>query len=226
MARFLSKEEIDRLYEFVDVKEIPYYDVQSEIVDHLASMMEDRWAKGSKLNLEQMFLEVYKDFGEPEWKEIWVSRQKAMWKQLWCEAKKLLAKFFRWPLFLLLLLAIMLVKQLVQALPAYLEFLIYTPLAILVFLLIMTLIMYFGKLSANRYISSDAYMQMFALEFWIAFLPLRLLHFSTDQVSWNNWLFAITYVTLVLLLIVIPIWIRIVGLHRSIERHQRPMKLS
>ena len=66
MARVLTKSEIDQLYDFVAVKDIPYYDVQSEIVDHLASLMEDRWAKGSQLNLEQMFLEVYKEFGEPE----------------------------------------------------------------------------------------------------------------------------------------------------------------
>ena len=50
MARVLTKSEIDQLYDFVAVKDIPYYDVQSEIVDHLASLMEDRWAKGSQLS--------------------------------------------------------------------------------------------------------------------------------------------------------------------------------
>ncbi|MBX2878232.1 MAG: hypothetical protein KTR30_39295 [Saprospiraceae bacterium] len=226
MARVLTKPEIDQLYEFVAVKEIPYYDVQSEIVDHLASMMEKRWAEGSKLNLEQMFLEVHKDFGESEWRQIWVSRQKAMWKQLWFEAKSLLTGFFRWPLFLPLLLAIPLVQQMVQKHPEHLEVLIYTPLVISAGLLIFSTAMYISKLSAYRYLSSDAYLQIFAVEFWGAFLFLRLLHHSVDYVKWNNWLFAVAYVALVLLLIVIPIWLRMAGVRRSIERHRRLTKLS
>lgn len=226
MARVLTKSEIDRLYEFVAVKDIPYYDVQSEIVDHLGSMMEERWAKGSQLNLEQMFLEVYKDFGEPEWKRIWVTRQKAMWKQLWSEAKNLLARFLHWPYFLLLLLAILLVQQYLQKLPRHLEVLIYTPSVISAGLLIFATAMYLSKLTAYRYLSSDAYMQIFAVEFWGAFLCLRLLQHSMDYVNWNNWLFAMAYVALVLLLIVIPLWLRIAGVRRSIARHQRLMKLN
>lgn len=224
MSRVLTKSEINQLYEFVAVKDIPHYDVQSEIVDHLASMMEDRWAGGSKLGLEQMFLEVYKEFGEPEWKQIFVTRQKAAWRQLWFQAKENLARCFRLPLFLLLLLAVLLVQQMMQVLPEQLEILFYAPLVVQAALLIFTWVTYFIKLPANRYLMSDTYMQMFALDFWGAFLSLKLLYRLTEQVNWNHWLFALAFVALVLILIVIPSWVRIAGLRRSIARHHRLMK--
>lgn len=69
-------------------------------------------------------------------------------------------------------------------------------------------------------------MQMFSLDFWMAFLTLKLLYRSFDQLDWNHWLFAIVYVGTVLLLIVIPVWLRMAGVRRSIARHQHLMKLS
>ncbi|NRB49591.1 MAG: hypothetical protein HRU41_18065 [Saprospiraceae bacterium] len=226
MARVLTKSEIDQLYDFVAVKDIPYYDVQSEIVDHLASLMEDRWAKGSQLNLEQMFLEVYKEFGEPEWREMWVSRQKAAWIQLWLEAKGLVMRFFRLPLLLWLMLALLVVQQIVEKLPEQLSILIYTPLVVQVGLLVVIWMIYFRRLSANRYLSSDACIHIFALEFWVAFWSLRLLYYSMDKVDWNVWLFATAYVLIVLLSIVAPTMLRIIGVRRSIARHRSFMKIN
>lgn len=58
----LSKDEIDRLFRFVASKYVRYIDVQHELVDHLASAIEDEMDKDNSLTFDQALKLVYGRF--------------------------------------------------------------------------------------------------------------------------------------------------------------------
>jgi hypothetical protein len=59
----LTKEQIDQLFEFTRKKYVRWYDLQIEIVDHLASRIEEEMEKNAALSFEQALEQVYKGFG-------------------------------------------------------------------------------------------------------------------------------------------------------------------
>ena len=183
MARLLTKHEIDRLYEFVEVKEIPYYDVQSEIVDHLASMMEDRWAMGSQLSMERMFLEVYKDFGEQAWRQLWVTRQKAVWKKVGHEAIEFIWKLCSWPGILALILPMLLLYQMLEHFPMAFSWLNYLVLIFVGSVLLWIGVLFYRNPGKRNYLSSQVYMQIFAFEVWMGGIILTLLISKAQEAS-------------------------------------------
>ncbi|MDP3180982.1 MAG: hypothetical protein Q8M67_04155 [Bacteroidota bacterium] len=61
--RKLTPEEIEELHEFCIYRSIWHYDVQVELVDHLASAIEDLWVNNSKLSFQDALYEVDKKFG-------------------------------------------------------------------------------------------------------------------------------------------------------------------
>lgn len=58
----LSKKEISRIHEFVQSKNVPYIDVEYEIVDHLASSVEELMSSDENIDFEQALENVYSDF--------------------------------------------------------------------------------------------------------------------------------------------------------------------
>ncbi len=55
----LTKVEIDQLYQFTKEHRIRYYDLQSEVVDHLASAIEAKWEDNPNLPFQKVLNEVY-----------------------------------------------------------------------------------------------------------------------------------------------------------------------
>lgn len=60
---YLSSEQIQAIYDFTRKKYVKYYDVQLEIVDHVASKIEERMMEDDTLTFEMALHEVYKSFG-------------------------------------------------------------------------------------------------------------------------------------------------------------------
>lgn len=58
----LTKEEIDQLFAFTESKLVHYYDLQVEIVDHLAAAIEEKM-NGKNMTFKIALDEVYRDFG-------------------------------------------------------------------------------------------------------------------------------------------------------------------
>ena len=50
MKPLISKENVNELFRFVESKNVPFKDVQFEIVDHLASGIEEEMIKDQNLN--------------------------------------------------------------------------------------------------------------------------------------------------------------------------------
>ena len=49
----LSAEQIERLYQFTRQHYVEYYDLQTELVDHLANAIEEQWQQNPKLSFEE-----------------------------------------------------------------------------------------------------------------------------------------------------------------------------
>jgi hypothetical protein len=62
MTNHLSKEEVNKLFKFVESKYVQYLDVQYEIVDHLASAIEEKQSKNSELSFEKALNKLYSEF--------------------------------------------------------------------------------------------------------------------------------------------------------------------
>lgn len=59
----VTKKQIQALFDFTKSHRIRYYDLQSEVVDHLASAIEAKWADNPALPFQKALEEVYADFG-------------------------------------------------------------------------------------------------------------------------------------------------------------------
>ncbi|EGV43057.1 hypothetical protein BZARG_1656 [Bizionia argentinensis JUB59] len=87
----LTKEHIDNLYAFTKKHFVEYYDLQTELVDHLANDIEVIMAENSKITFEEARDTSFKKFGVFGFMDVVEQRQKAMsktyMKLLWNYAK-------------------------------------------------------------------------------------------------------------------------------------------
>lgn len=110
----LTEEQIQVLYQFTEKNLVHWYDLQIELVDTLASKIEEEMEKDPTLNFESALNHAYKSFGLFGFAEIVrekqnaleVSARKIWWQELKC--------FFRIPQVMLLGLIAFVMWQLTQ----------------------------------------------------------------------------------------------------------------
>ena len=59
----LTKNQIQELFAFTKSHRIRYYDLQSEVVDHLASAIENKWEENPEVPFQKALDEIYAGFG-------------------------------------------------------------------------------------------------------------------------------------------------------------------
>lgn len=96
--RTLTDAEIGELYEFCYTQSVVHYDVQAELVDHLASAIETRWEQNPQLGFDDALYEVNAQFGgHAGFVIIRQEKEKALRKEynrlLW----RYVAEFFKLP---------------------------------------------------------------------------------------------------------------------------------
>ena len=93
----LSKEQIEHLFTFTQKKFVHWYDLQVELVDHLANKIEAEMAADKALSFERTLGNVYASFGIFGFAKIVSEKQEALRrannKLLWQE----IGKQFTWP---------------------------------------------------------------------------------------------------------------------------------
>ena len=97
MSVQLTNEQIDALFAFTRKKYVHWYDVQVEIVDHLATSIEEEMNNDSSLSFERALNRVYDRFGIFGFSKIVQEKEKAMGKhytKLWL---KELVNQLNWP---------------------------------------------------------------------------------------------------------------------------------
>ena len=79
----LTENQIDELYKFTREHYVYFYDVQSELVDHLANDIEEIWVDKPKLSFENARDTSFKKFGIFGFMDVIEAKQKQMNKRYW-----------------------------------------------------------------------------------------------------------------------------------------------
>ncbi|MFT4203420.1 MAG: hypothetical protein QM610_05850 [Chitinophagaceae bacterium] len=112
----LTKEQIDQLFQFCQRHSVRYYDVQSELVDHLATAIESQMNENSNIPFDEAVHNVYKAFGATGFGKYLSEKEKQVQRKLSKERRKILLTFFTPPKVILTLaaLALMLYPYITQ----------------------------------------------------------------------------------------------------------------
>jgi hypothetical protein len=74
----LTQEQIDQLYIFTRQHYVEYFDVQSELVDHLANAIETEWQENPKLSFDEALNKEFKKFGVFGFEDVVEQKQKQL----------------------------------------------------------------------------------------------------------------------------------------------------
>ncbi|MFC4738448.1 hypothetical protein ACFO3U_00420 [Flavobacterium ponti] len=77
----LNEEQIERLYQFTRQHYVEWYDLQTELVDHLANAIEEQWQQNPKLSFEEALQIEFKKFGVFGFMDVVEKRQAALNKK-------------------------------------------------------------------------------------------------------------------------------------------------
>lgn len=93
----LSKEQIQKLYTFTRQHYVEYYDLQTELVDHLANAIEEQWQENPKLSFDEALQIEFKKFGVFGFMDVVEKRQEYLIKKYNKLVLKNLKTFFTIP---------------------------------------------------------------------------------------------------------------------------------
>lgn len=79
----ITESQIQNLYKFTRQHYVYHYDVQTELVDHLANDIEDIWKENPNLTFEQARDKSFKKFGVFGFMDVIEAKQKQMNKRYW-----------------------------------------------------------------------------------------------------------------------------------------------
>ena len=97
MKRTITTEENQYLFEFCRKHYVYHYDLQVELVDHLASAIEEQWESDSELSFENALLSAFRKFGIHGFSKIKEQKQKELRRKYNRLQWKFLLEFFSWP---------------------------------------------------------------------------------------------------------------------------------
>ncbi|MDA3818068.1 MAG: hypothetical protein PF486_11875 [Prolixibacteraceae bacterium] len=97
MKKELTPQQIDHLHEFCEKHYVPYYDLQVELVDHLASSIESRWENQLEISFEQALYDTYREFGVTGFSRVRMSREKELLKKYRRMLWQYVGQFFKLP---------------------------------------------------------------------------------------------------------------------------------
>jgi len=103
--RKLTEEEISDLFSFCEENDVKYYDVQMELVDHLATAIENKWKEKPALTYEEALWAVYDEFGASGFRRIISSKEKELEKKYARIQWRYVGEFFRLPKIVLTVLS-------------------------------------------------------------------------------------------------------------------------
>lgn len=104
----LSKDQIQSLYKFTKAHYVEWYDLQTELVDHLANDIEHIWQENPELDFYQARDKSFKKFGVFGFSDIVEKKYNTLNKKYWRLVWHYFKVYFTWPkiMFTLMLMAI------------------------------------------------------------------------------------------------------------------------
>lgn len=185
--------QIERLFQFTDQHFVDYYDVQLELVDHLANAIEEQWQENSDKDFETALQEEFKKFGVFGFLEVVEARQAAMQKRyhqlMWKEAKE----FLKLPKVVILATAFLVSFTLITQI----TYGVYILIGILLCLVILFSLRFYKNNKEIKRLRKQSKQKPYLLETLLnhtgqfgAFLnlPIQLLVLITKEVEINIWI--------------------------------------
>lgn len=93
----LTNQQIDQLFDFTKKHLVEHYDVQVELVDHLANAIEDQWKENPNISFEDALKAEFKKFGVFGFSGLVEQKQVALKNHYWKIIKKEIVSFFTIP---------------------------------------------------------------------------------------------------------------------------------
>ncbi|MDX8341392.1 hypothetical protein SLH46_19495 [Draconibacterium sp. IB214405] len=97
MNRTITNEQTDQLFQFCRDHYVNHYDIQVELVDHLASAIEEQWEQNPDLSFHEGLKNSFKKFGIYGFSKIKVQKEKELRRKynrlLW----HFILEYYRWP---------------------------------------------------------------------------------------------------------------------------------
>jgi len=99
--RKLTPEQIDELFAFCQKHYVRHYDLQIELVDHLAAAIEDQFSKDEHTTFDSALNNTFKDFGIFGFAKVKEQKQKALERKYRNLILKYTLEYYRLPKFIL-----------------------------------------------------------------------------------------------------------------------------
>ena len=97
MKQELTSQQIDELFAFCSRHYVHYYDVQLELVDHLANAIEEKMVADKNISFESALDEVHKSFGYKGFAGVVEAKERVVGKQYRKIRWDLYRSYFTWP---------------------------------------------------------------------------------------------------------------------------------
>ncbi|HUH51563.1 MAG TPA: hypothetical protein VLZ11_05660 [Flavobacterium sp.] len=154
MSNKLSQEQIQQLYVFTRQHYVEHYDLQTELVDHLANGIELQMQENPNLNFDAALHNEFKKFGIFGFSDIVEKRSWALEKKYWKFIWKAMLSFFGIPKIIISLSMLYIVYQILllgsTTEYTYLPLLILVPFVVLAIKVFKNAKMYKRKLKSNH----------------------------------------------------------------------------
>lgn len=113
----LTQDHIQELYKFTRKHYVEHYDLQTELVDHLANGIEEQWQENSKLSFDEALQNEFKKFGVFGFMEVVKEKSAAMRKKYLKVVLGFFKDFFKLPKVLLTVFLVGLVAIILWNIP-------------------------------------------------------------------------------------------------------------
>ncbi len=110
----LTKEQIQEIDNYISACGIKFYDVKAELVDHFASILEERLEKEPELDIKKAIIEEHKKFSDQGFKNLLKTKTDAVHKRFYKLTFLHLKSFFKLPKLIITIAIFYLFKELMN----------------------------------------------------------------------------------------------------------------
>lgn len=168
----LSHEEIQKLFDFTRKKYVRYIDVQVELVDHLASSIEELRSNDPSISFESALQKVYARFPITGFNNLIQEKAKALNAFWWRKLKNYIIDFMTWPKILWFALIFMALFVLSTMVNSNIFFRVIALLSIVIMLFEVAENFLFKKINITKFLSLSTF---FGFNFFITIVPFQLI---------------------------------------------------
>lgn len=108
MEKKLTAEQVEYIADYIESRDIKWYELQVELTDHMVSSMEEFWAKDPELTFHQVKHYAEEKFGRNGFKAIEEDRTQILRKEFKKAQRKMVSEYLKFPKILVSILLVFL----------------------------------------------------------------------------------------------------------------------